>query len=284
MEIAIKGVLGALVAISLHFAVSSRYYYLAGLIPLFPTFALFAHTMFASGGRAMDMQISAQFGMLSLVPYGVYLLLVWWLALRMNLWFTLSVATVGWAAVALIIVLLWNSSGAWTTSLLYNPLWIALAAASYVVTWAFAKYSSRKKTPQSQGAQSVCVAGHGLSRWRSRARLVATGSGARTYVALTDAEPKNIVDELLEHAEADIAAQRLTMPPGNNAWERFKAVLFLDPNNTTARQGLLRVVSRYIALAKRADAAGKTDRAAIYLNRARSVLFGTRVQTETGVN
>lgn len=109
-DIAIKGVLGALVAILLHFAVNSRHYYLAGLIPLFPTFALFAHTMFASGERVTDMQASAQFGLWSLFPYAVYLSLVCLLAFRMNVWLVLAASTAGWAAAAVAIFILWNNS------------------------------------------------------------------------------------------------------------------------------------------------------------------------------
>lgn len=111
MDVALKGLLGAAVAILLHFAINSRHHYLAGLIPLFPTFALLAHMMFASSGRTADMQVSAQFGLLSLLPYAVYLLLVWLLADRLNTWLALILSTAGWTAVAAVLFVAWNSAG-----------------------------------------------------------------------------------------------------------------------------------------------------------------------------
>ena len=108
IDIALKGALGAGVAIALHFAINSKYHYLTGLIPLFPTFALLAHMMFASSGRMADMQVSAQFGLLSLFPYAAYLVLVWVLAYRLNIWLALSISVIGWAVAATIVLLSWN--------------------------------------------------------------------------------------------------------------------------------------------------------------------------------
>lgn len=108
MEIAAKGALGAVVAIALHFALASKHHYLTGLIPLFPSFALLAHTMFASSGRNVDLQISAQFGLVSLLPYAVYLLLAWTLVVRLNVWSALALSTLGWALAATVIIVAWN--------------------------------------------------------------------------------------------------------------------------------------------------------------------------------
>ena len=108
IDIALKGALGAAVAIALHYSINSKYSYLAGLIPLFPTFALVAHMMFASSGRTLDMQISAQFGLLSLFPYAAYLVLVWVLANRLNIWLALGISIIGWVGVVVIVLLSWR--------------------------------------------------------------------------------------------------------------------------------------------------------------------------------
>lgn len=79
---------------------------------------------------------------------------------------------------------------------------------------------------------------------------------------------------LLERADADLVALRLTTPPGDSAWDRFRTVLSRDPNNTQAQQGLRLIVARYVELAKDAEAAGRYRRAAIFLSRSRAVLFG----------
>lgn len=110
MEIAAMGALGAAVAIALHFAFASKHDYLMGLIPLFPSFALLAHTMFASNGRNADLRISAQFGLVSLLPYAVYLLLAWTLVVRLNVWLALMLSTLGWALAATVIIVAWNRS------------------------------------------------------------------------------------------------------------------------------------------------------------------------------
>lgn len=101
--------LGAFVAILLHFAANSKqHYYLAGLIPLFPTFALFAHVMFASSGQIGHLQAAAKFGLLSLFPYGAYLALVWLLTARVSLLNAITLALFGWIVVAAGVTYIWN--------------------------------------------------------------------------------------------------------------------------------------------------------------------------------
>lgn len=56
------------------------------------------------------------------------------------------------------------------------------------------------------------------------------------------------IGRLLEMANKDIEAERLTRPEGNNACDRYKAVLALDPNNEDARKGLIKIVEKYVEL------------------------------------
>ena len=79
------------------------------------------------------------------------------------------------------------------------------------------------------------------------------------------------VGELLSSAEEDVRKNRLTTPPGNNAVERFRAVLRLDPSNDQALTGLGRVVGKYIQLANRAVAGGDLGRAGGYLAKAEGI-------------
>lgn len=111
MEIAIKAMLGALVAVVLHLAANSKHYFLTGLVPLFPTFALFAHAMFASQQRGEALQTSAIFGLWSLIPYATYLILIWVFASKVNLWAALALSIAGWSVAALVIVFLWVRTG-----------------------------------------------------------------------------------------------------------------------------------------------------------------------------
>ena len=60
------------------------------------------------------------------------------------------------------------------------------------------------------------------------------------------------VQNLLESAARDIASNRLTSPPGENALERYRKVENLDPGNAGAREGLRKIHDRYIVLATQA--------------------------------
>ena len=79
------------------------------------------------------------------------------------------------------------------------------------------------------------------------------------------------VARLLQQAEADLAAGRLTTPPGNNAYERYQKVLSLEPYNATANQGLKRIVGQYVDLARGRIRAGDLTRAEAYLARAEKI-------------
>ena len=50
---------------------------------------------------------------------------------------------------------------------------------------------------------------------------------------------------LLTKAEEDISANRLTLPEGNNALEKYREVLYLDSGNVQARHGLIRLAALY---------------------------------------
>jgi len=79
------------------------------------------------------------------------------------------------------------------------------------------------------------------------------------------------IAELLDAAQRDIADRRLTSPPGENAVAKLRDVLALDPDNVDARQGLIRVVDRYVTWANTAMDRAELDKAAGYLQRAESV-------------
>lgn len=67
-----------------------------------------------------------------------------------------------------------------------------------------------------------------------------------------DGERQERIQSLLRAAQADIDALRLTTPNGDNAYEKFNAVLALDPANTAARAGMEAIARRYLELARNA--------------------------------
>jgi len=76
---------------------------------------------------------------------------------------------------------------------------------------------------------------------------------------------------LLAQAEADMAALRLTLPPGDNAAEKYRQVLELEPGHAAAQQGLDRIVLEYLRMMYTALADNDLPRAGDYLDRAAGV-------------
>ena len=108
MMLLAKAGLGALAVLLIAWLSKSRHYYLAGLVPLFPTFALIAHAVVGGERGAAALKATALFGLAALVPYAGYLLAVWLLAGRLSLLPVLLAATVVW------LVLAWCPVAGWS--------------------------------------------------------------------------------------------------------------------------------------------------------------------------
>ena len=108
MSLVLKSLLGAIAVLLIALLSKSRNFVIAGLIPLFPTFALIAHYIVGSERGATDLRTTALFGLWSLLPYAIYLLVVYWLSLRFTLVSTLVSATCAWACSAGILIFVWS--------------------------------------------------------------------------------------------------------------------------------------------------------------------------------
>lgn len=106
--LAAKCTLGAAAVLIISLLSRSRNFYIAGLVPLFPTFALIAHYIVGSTRSAEDLRATALFGLVSLIPYALYLLAVYLLCTRMTLGWTLSLATLVWLIAAGIQLIVWQ--------------------------------------------------------------------------------------------------------------------------------------------------------------------------------
>lgn len=60
---------------------------------------------------------------------------------------------------------------------------------------------------------------------------------------------KGKIQQLLSSADAAMQHNRLTTPADDNAFDRYKLVLTLNPSNTLAIAGINRIVERYLAWA-----------------------------------
>ena len=107
MDLILKAALGAGVVIILAMLAKTKNYYIAGLVPLFPTFALIAHYIVGKGRSLDDLKTTIVFGMWSIIPYFIYLAALYVLVDRMRLEASLALATVAWLMAATVLVSVW---------------------------------------------------------------------------------------------------------------------------------------------------------------------------------
>ncbi|MCP4543211.1 MAG: hypothetical protein GY832_39360 [Chloroflexi bacterium] len=108
MELLIKTLIGALVVAIIHLVSQTKNIYLAGMVPLFPSFTLIAHYVVGSRGATSDLKEAILFGMFSLIPYFVYLLALYFLVDRFKLVSSLLGATFFWIVSATVLIIIWN--------------------------------------------------------------------------------------------------------------------------------------------------------------------------------
>ncbi|MEQ1343243.1 GlpM family protein [Acinetobacter seifertii] len=104
----LKCMLGAGVVLIISVLSKSKAFYIAGLVPLFPTFALIAHVIVYQQKGAEALQKTALFGLWSLIPYAIYLVAVYVLATRVSMWSCLGLATLCWVVAAAGLIYGWQ--------------------------------------------------------------------------------------------------------------------------------------------------------------------------------
>jgi len=104
----LKCMLGAGVVLIISILSKSKAFYIAGLVPLFPTFALIAHLIVYQQKGAEALQKTALFGLWSLIPYAIYLVAVYVLATRLSMWSSLGFATLCWVVAAAGLIYGWQ--------------------------------------------------------------------------------------------------------------------------------------------------------------------------------
>ena len=93
--------------------------------------------------------------------------------------------------------------------------------------------------------------------------------------AIAEAEFPTVVDpveDAVRRGRIALSAQRLTMPPGDNALERFTLALRLDPKNKPAKQGIVDIAKKYIEFADKNLATGDVVQFSQFLDRAADVV------------
>ncbi|MDV2858708.1 MULTISPECIES: GlpM family protein [Oceanimonas] len=107
LSLFLKSLLGALAVLLIALLSRSKSFFIAGLVPLFPTFALIAHYLVGTERTMADLRVTALFGLYSLLPYAAYLLAVYWFSYRFSLFTTLAGATLVWGLGAAGLLLGW---------------------------------------------------------------------------------------------------------------------------------------------------------------------------------
>ncbi len=104
----LKCIMGVIAVLLIAILAKSKSFYIAGLVPLFPTFALIAHYIVGTERTSSDLKATALFGLFSLIPYAIYLLAVYWLSIKTSLAITLMMATIAWVITAIILLIIWQ--------------------------------------------------------------------------------------------------------------------------------------------------------------------------------
>ncbi|KOO08446.1 GlpM family protein [Vibrio hepatarius] len=104
----LKCLLGALAVLLIALLSKSRSFFISGLVPLFPTFALIAHYIVGTERTMADLRVTALFGLYSLIPYAAYLIAVYFFSYKYSLTWTLSLASAVWVAFAFLLLVGWT--------------------------------------------------------------------------------------------------------------------------------------------------------------------------------
>ncbi|KFX18425.1 GlpM family protein [Pectobacterium betavasculorum] len=108
MSLFIKSVIGALIVLLISVLAKSRNYYIAGLVPLFPTFALIAHYIVGTERGLDALRATILFGIWSVIPYLVYLISLYYFTGWMKLPQALLTAVVCWSVSAALLIKIWT--------------------------------------------------------------------------------------------------------------------------------------------------------------------------------
>lgn len=103
-----KGLIGAIVVWIIAWISKSKNYFIAGLVPLFPFFALIAHFSVYYQKGALELKETALFGMISLIAYFLYLLTFYFLLNKLKFFPAMFIGIIVWLITASILVFLWK--------------------------------------------------------------------------------------------------------------------------------------------------------------------------------
>lgn len=108
MELFLKALAGAGIVLLIQVLSRTKNFYLAGLVPLFPTFSLISHYIVGTERTIPELKATILFGVVSLIPYLGYLLSLYGLLDKCRFSTALVGATGVWLVMAIIAIVLWT--------------------------------------------------------------------------------------------------------------------------------------------------------------------------------
>lgn len=108
LDVAIKAIIGAIFVVVIALLTKTKYYFLAGLLPLFPTFSIISHYLVGTTNTQAQFRNVIIFGMWSLIPYFIYLVTIYYLYNKTNIYYTIGGGLVTWTIAALILIYFWS--------------------------------------------------------------------------------------------------------------------------------------------------------------------------------
>ncbi|NBO19178.1 MAG: hypothetical protein EBV03_08155 [Proteobacteria bacterium] len=110
MEWFIKASAGAIVVVIVSLFARSKNFYIAGLVPLFPTFTLIAHYTVGIARTPLELKETVLFSMWGVIPYFLYLLVMYTLADKVKMETALTAGIGVWLAAAGVLIMVWNKT------------------------------------------------------------------------------------------------------------------------------------------------------------------------------
>lgn len=104
----LKMLIGAVMVLVIQLFAQTRFFYLAALAPLFPTFALISHFIVGTERSQADLKVALIFSILGVIPHLVYTFVVFVGINYISLYKALMLGVVAWVIAAAILVLTWQ--------------------------------------------------------------------------------------------------------------------------------------------------------------------------------
>ncbi len=108
MELLLKALAGAAMVVLIQLIARTPNFFIAGLVPLFPTFTLISNYIVASERTASEFKQTLLFSMFAIIPYAGYFVTLYFLIDHLPLNTAILGAVACWVVLAVLLVLIWG--------------------------------------------------------------------------------------------------------------------------------------------------------------------------------